>query len=526
MGDDGNWQKTVWIPQINDESINRFERLKQQLNLEKVAADDGAQNLPSHEETTINAKQLEVCNQVFGGILMLNEFLAEQIALALQNARALMPPKLDIDHTAGEIDGAIEGLFAENRPHLLDLRKTDLRKGRELRRFKFENGLTREAVDKGSIVMVIALIMAMFLIESFINGFLFKDVVSAGLVGGMVLAGFISAINIVSGLSAGYIGWRFLGHRKTTIRIIGGVVTFLCHTIALVWNVLIAHFREVAEIYSNSNSFNFDPSVLTHATVAHIRDNGFFGVESVPSWGLLVLGVFIHFIAAKEGWDDIADRYPDHTEHHHRGVVAHEEFQGAMHEMRNKGRSAIEHVEAVFRSAISRTRGCYEATAALLELAVQRQSEVRNSEDKWVSDGNRLLRFYREINVQIRDPGTAPAYFETFPSAADYRRRTFGGGLAPSDDVLAQADAVATSVQEIRSLRDTAKKTLDDAEAALRNIHKSVTAAIKNLDEQIDRESRDLTTKAVREMKKDDDEMDALAAKVPSNEPPRAHEPA
>jgi len=500
LDDEGNWKKTVWIPEISDEAARRIERLKQDLELEKRAAADGHSNQPAQADIALNTAQLDICNRVFAGILMLNEFLAEQVGLAVKRVRPLMPAALDVEAVKEQIGSAMEAVFAERHRALVTARTTELARLRDLRFFRFENGLTRDAEYRDSVVKVFALILAMFLFESVINGSLFSEVVSDGLVGGAVLAGFISLINIVTGLVAGFYGWRYLGHRRVPLRVLGLTLMVVCHLVALFWNLLIAHFREVAETLAATNSFDFNPAVLTGATLKHLATAGLLGITSIQSLGLLFLGIFIHFFAAKEGWDELSDRYPDYKRKDLRAVLAREDYDDALAQVRDDAREAIETIEARFRQAIDQTRRCFDLTSEMLALAAQRRQEVRNSEDRWVADGNQLLKSYREINVGIRDEGTTPAYFADYPTAADYRRRTYGG--SPSGEVFEQEKLVDAGIESIIALRDKSKIALDQAESALKEVQRHVVAAIRALDDQVDAESKKVTREAERELRK------------------------
>jgi F0F1-type ATP synthase membrane subunit b/b' len=512
---DGRWKKTdrIWIPEINAEARIRVERLKQDLDLEKHAAADGSLNQPGHDDKTLNEIQMQICNRVFAGILLLNQFLDEQVSLAIKNARALLPAKIDSAHLSDLIVSSIDKVFHEHRRELVAFRSTDLQRHRDLRLFRHNNSLTRSADYKDSSVLVAGVILTIFLIESILNGTLLAQVVSTGLLGGIFLAGAISAINIASGLVAGFVGWRNIGHKRPAFRVLGVVVAILCHALAIAWNFFVGHFREVSEKLVSSESFNFDPAQLTAATVNHIHLHGFFGVESLQSWALLILGIFIHFLAAKEGWDDVADRYPGYKHLDVRANNAHEDFENGLTVLRDAGRTALERVEKDFENSIGSANRAYQLMAELLDVAIQRQQEVRDSEDEWVTGGNQLLRAYREINSKIRDPDTTPPYFATYPNARDYRNRNFGSGLPTSDDVENRSRSVEALIKELARLRDDAKGTFEEAQSELKNVRREVNSAIKGLDKRIDDEALKITSDLEKERRKHEAEF-AKADKV------------
>ena len=204
--EDGVWTKTVWIPQIDGEAAQQVERLKRDLDLEKVAALDGHKNFPAPSDTRLNTTQHQICDQVFHEILMLNEFLSQEVGLALKRVRPMIPPRLDVRRTREQMAAAIDDVFIERHHELVSTKLRELAALRDLRLFRFHNALSRSARQTLSHVKTFALILVVFLLESAINGSLLSEVVSGGLVEGGMFAAFISLINISTGLIAGFYG--------------------------------------------------------------------------------------------------------------------------------------------------------------------------------------------------------------------------------------------------------------------------------------------------------------------------------
>lgn len=509
FGADGKWRKTdrVWIPEISPEAQIRIDRLKGELDIEDRAAKDGHSNQPASGDTMLNEPQLQICGRIFSGILMLNQFLDDQLSIALKDARSLKPQYPNTEQINAQIDAAMSGAFDEHRRQLLDLRRHDLEKERDLRYFKFQNQILRKAEYQSSTIKVVAIIFAMFLVESLLNGALLSQVVEDGLVGGAILAGFISAINILTGIIAGLVGWRYAGHRNRYFRAFGIALAGVCHLLAISWNLLVAHFREVAENFASQDNFNFDPAALSRATADHIHTYGFFGITSLQSWGLLLIGICIHFVAAKEGWDDVADRYPEYKKKDLLSKQGHEAFEDGIALLRQSGRNAIESVETACMAAAGKLHDAYELCAHLVDVALARKQEVRDSEDEWIVGGNELLRCYRETNKKIRDEGSAPAYFASYPTAKQYRERDFGSGLSPTSDAVNRAAASEGLIAELVTLRDQAKTEAEGASTLLKNVKRQISAALQDMDERIDAESKKITREIKKDLEKEADEM-------------------
>jgi len=237
--DDGDWSKTLYIPQVDSHRV-RIDGIERDLNLRLRAAQDGRDNVPPSEDKTLNEPQMEICNRVFSGILMLNQFLSEQVASAAKSARRLMPRRVDGEGIRDEISTVIEDVFSDYRQPLAELRYADLGKQRELKFFRYVNGLNRGAHYKESTWLVAALLVTVFLGECALNGLLLSAIMTTGILGGVALAAAISFINIASGVVAGLYGWRLLGHRRRGLKILGGALMAVCHLAALSWNILIA----------------------------------------------------------------------------------------------------------------------------------------------------------------------------------------------------------------------------------------------------------------------------------------------
>jgi hypothetical protein len=215
----------------------------------------------------------------------------------------------------------------------------------------------------------------------------------------------------------------------------------------------------------------------------------------MPSWGLFILGVLIHLFAAKEGWDDFADRYLDYKKYDKRAREAREEYEETLDQARADARAAVETIEADIKQAASRATTAYRGICDLLNVVVQRRQEVKDSEDEWASGGSQLLQSYRAANLAVRN-NPPPAYFELFPSAEDYRRRNFGGGLSPSDEVEKQSRDLDAAVEELRELRDNAKLLAEHGDEVMRDVRRHITQAVRKLDRILDDEELRATKKA------------------------------
>jgi hypothetical protein len=498
MDGEKRWQKDIWIPEVDRSYRMRQDAIRREVSLEEGAAGEGERNLPNAADKGLNELQQDICNRVFSGILMLNQFLEQQLAEATKLVRDLKPPAINLKDMQSRVSAAVEAEFNDNRGALKELKVTDLAAQRSLRHFRVLNGLNRAASYSETSFKPIAMIFFLIVMESIANGFLLQQISAEGLVGGAGVAMVISFVNIALGVLAGLWGWRYMAHVKPVSKFRGVLITVIFHGAAFGWNLWVAHFREVAEIAASGPGYDFNIGVLALQTLPHIRDAGLFGFSSIFSWGLLALGLLLHFLAAREGYEDIADRYPDYRAYDKRARDARETFDNTFVGLRVGATEAASDVVRAAEIVYARSRHRADLISSLVDLAGQRRREVQDSEDEWVAGGSALLKAYRDINSEVRDT-KPPAYFAVFPSAQDYRRRTFVTGKE-STEVDAHTKGVERSMTELERHRDEAEQTVDANADALNALREWTNEKLASLAERLGALRDSITAEAARDI--------------------------
>ncbi|WGM39522.1 hypothetical protein [Caulobacter sp. NIBR1757] len=502
MGEDGSsWSKTIWIPTIDEADIELMpdeEGMSKQMAIRKRAIDAGQANLPNGKDQHLDDTQMQLCKNIFEGILRLNEFLAEQLGKAVKRATAALVHVAEVKRVRADIDKELRAALENQRSHLRQLRLKDLQAERDLRAFARRNGLLRAAHYKDSLLLPVAILVTMFVVESLINGVVLAQVSEQGVLGGVVMAGLISAFNIGTGILAGLWGWRNLFHIEPIRRVLGGVLTFAFHALAVVGNIFVAHYREAAELMVGESTGALNIARLGQDAVQHLLLAGPFGMTSLPAWALLIVGLVIHAWASKEGFEDFADPYPAYRKHDRTARAAAAAYEDALEDLRDEARHGIESIEQEAETTARRAAAAERAVRELKNLAMQRHQEILNSEDAWVTAGNRLLKMYRDENVAIRGPG--PAYFDVFPDAAAYRTGTFGAGLRRSADVETQENLVKRHMDDLDVLIAEARERAEAAEALSKEAHRHASIQIRGLGKLIDAEDESVTKAAERQM--------------------------
>lgn len=532
MSDDGSsWSKTIWIPAINEADIELMpdeEGMSKQMAIKKRAIDAGQANLPNVKDQILDDTQMQICKNIFKGILLLNQFLAEQLAAAVKAASSEIVPAGDPELARAKVDSELSDALEQRRIELRQLRFAEFQTRLDLRAFARRNGLLRAAHYKESLLLPIAILVTMFVVESLINGIVLAQVSEQGVLGGVVMAGMISGFNIGTGILAGLWGWRNLFHIQPIRKALGGVVSFGFHALALTGNIFVAHYREAAELMAGDSEHALNIARLGQDAVRHLLLAGPFGMTSLPAWALLIVGLVIHAWSAKEGFEDFADQYPAYRKHDRKWRAASAAYEEALEDLREDGREAIETIEHMAETSARRAAAVEHMVRDLKNLALQRHQEVLDSEDEWVTAGNRLLKMYRDENLAIRDHG--PPYFDVYPDAAAYRTGAFGVGLKRSAEVETKEKLVKRHMDELDALIENAKQQAKDAGVLNREVHSYARTQILKLGALIDKEDSSATRDAEKRMKdlpSDDSDVAEVGGpkrkSAPGSEIPKRH---
>ncbi len=436
-----------------------YERLKRELNLLDRARSEARDNRPASGGSESDEGQSRLFHRIAQGMAELQAVLAERLSGAVALAQRRAPRPIEAGQAQAEAEARFSTLLFERRGELVRLREQELEAVRHLNWFRRSHDLRRPAKYRESPWLFTATLLGLLVVESLANAFLLRRVSEQGWLGGVVLAALVSAVNIGLGVAAGAVGWRLIGHRFTTPKVIGWLAAITCHVLALFWNLFVAHFREVVEqsAVAAQQAGGFDYASTAVNTLAHIQTEGFFGLQTLLSWGLLFIGLGVHLYSAKEGWDDMADRYWDYKPVEQAWREAREDYQAALEDARGDAEDAVRELTASLRTQQRDGELNARAIAGLLDSAEHRAIDARNAESEWIRQGAALLKAYRDENAAVRTD-RPPAYFASYPSAQEW-----AGFALPSDVTLppveASRAAADRSLERLRMLAEEARLT-------------------------------------------------------------------
>lgn len=300
----------------------------------------------------------------------------------------------------------------------------------ELRDFRAEHGLRRPAHRAMSTVAAAGAISASWLAETGLNAMLLRQNDAMGLLGGIIAAGVIGALNVGLAAVVGRHVWPMTVHRKGSTKALGWALTAVWMSIVVVWNLGAAHYRD-AKVSGVAN-----PEVEALAMMSG-------SLDSIYSWGLLIAGMIFAGTAALYGFR-MDDPYPGYG----RVFRRHEERCQAYANAVADATDDLKHIrdEAVEEAATVR-EGLESQHAERGQILSSRMNFIRRFgefSDQLEIIGNGLLQDYRTANLTAR---STPAP-ETF--------------LAPwslSKSILPPAPPSTVSDAEIKA----AESALDEA---------------------------------------------------------------
>lgn len=257
----------------------------------------------------------------------------------------------------------------------------------ELQSFKERHGAgigQRTPDIKKNVEQAIAILVFIMLVEGAFNALLFKDAQSAGLLGGLLVAFGVSAVNVLFGVTAGFFGLRYLNHPAMPAKVAGGVIAGICILTGIFLNFFVAHVRDAVEeglvaaeaagTLAEFSMFQILPGLVVRDMFPNI-----IGFESFVGLALLILGLTVFALAVYEGYDRISDPYPGY------GRVWRKE------------RKAYEHRQQLREDLRGDLSGYFSASRMWFETQLSRHAMAKREIEKAMN----LLESRRDIAVSI-----------------------------------------------------------------------------------------------------------------------------
>jgi hypothetical protein len=266
----------------------------------------------------------------------------------------------------------------------------------ELRDFRLEHNLRRPAHRSTSSASAYGYILVSWALETGLNSVLLRQNDAMGLLGGVIAAAAIGALNVGVAAVVGRMVWPLTQHRSPAKKTLGWIGVALWLALVVTWNWGAAHYRD-AKVSGVAS-----PEV----EALHLM---FGSLDSIYSWALLLAGIVFAAMAALSGFR-MDDPYPGYggvsRRHDDRCQIYAEDVETATDQLTGIRDEAIDEALSV-RSELDRQQSERGQILAARAAFVRRFDEFGGQLEVIA---NALLQEYRTANLTARS-SEAPETF-------------------------------------------------------------------------------------------------------------------
>jgi hypothetical protein len=438
------------------------------LDLEVKAKDRGSRNEPATTANSFDDVEHEIILFVHGERSNCQSYLTSEIA-TFDDRLA----RLQLEYQAAVLMDAEREATAEftaqvnqGKDDLAQARRDVIEHERHLISFRKRNGIDRPAVYPQSTLLRWGLIAMLLLIEAIANGYFFAKGSDFGLLGGVMQAVMVAAVNIFSALMFSRTLLRWIWHQGTIWKTVGTVTLLIYVAFMVSFNLFVAHYREALAL----DGTGVDPATTAVQTFLESP----LGLTGFESWILVFVGLLFGILSMIDGYtmDDPYPQYGDVDREYRRRLKDYVDLKATLIDSLRQVRDDASSTMRELRETLSKKRGEYDAVLAGRRRTIEHFKEHLNHLEVV---GLALLSTYRIENKKYRTM-PAPAHFDETWVLARPRDPDPPTTRAPSDldQLVASASAAAIRASEAlhASFQDAVTK-YDQIDEIVREAHSS-----------------------------------------------------
>lgn len=435
--------------------------LDKRLNLKRRAREDAARNLPRQDDDNLSAAERAVVETVGAERARVDEQRLDARADAERRLRALAPSPQDFAGPA--LDGRLALKQAAGRmAHDWSEAVSRAAQGRaDLDAFKRVHELRRAAIYPRSTLLQAGLLFCAAVFEALFSAALFAEDDARGLLGGAITAVGLSGANVTLGYLAGFLGLRYLQHRKLHIKAAGALAFGAMTLLALMLNLFAADWRDqLAALAGRQLDMGSDASFHLWSLLQ---------LDSPQSIILLMLGAGVWVFAALKGYSGFDDPYPDYGKMDRAAREASDALSDYRADARLELEAPINAARTALAARMEKMRAEFEAMLKAFDTAAHKMEALdlkARALDQAAADA---IHLYRQENAAARTT-PAPGYFGSPPPAAGPTLDALGGAAAMVDEARARlAEGLVQSSAALEGLLaelDQTAAKLDQGRAA------------------------------------------------------------
>ena len=343
---------------------------------------------------------------------------------------------------------------------------------------------------KKNVEQTVAILVFIMLLEGGFNALLFKDAQSSGLMGGLMIAFAVSAVNVCLAVVTGFFGIRYaFNHPNIAARVFGGTIMAIGLLSGLFLNFFVAHFRDAVETgliaataagtMGEFSMFDISPASVMSGMFPNI-----IGLDSFIAMGLLFMGLTVFGLAVYEGYDRISDSYPGYGRVWRKERKAYERRQQVRNGVRDDLSDYFTQCRMWFETQLSRHAAAKrEIEKAMNELESRRDIAVAIAAK--AADQERSLKVayrqaHRRHRNQLRDKlgeqAACPAYFDEIVTPQ-----------LPPFDYTKERDQANAAIKAIDQNLKALNMTREWLETHIQQVQKGLSSIEKKVGEEIEK---------------------------------------
>lgn len=417
--------------------------LDRRLGLRRRAREDGARDQPPSSANELSPAEQAVLDALAPEYASLAGARETARLEAERRLRALAPSLQEFSTPAAEARlllrqaaGRVAGDWRAASERAAEAR-------REIQAFKAEHALRRPAIYPASPVLQAGLLLLAAVFESMFSAALFAEDDARGLLGGAVIAMGLSGANVTLGFLTGYLGLRYLQHRRPPLKCAGAMAFGAFTLLALMLNLYAADWRD--RLAAAAGAIGADSDASFHLWTL-------LQLDSPQAIILLMLGAGVWMFAALKGYSGFDDPYPDYGKIDRAAASAAAEFSEVRAEARSQLENPINDARGALTGRLEQARAEFDVMAKAFDSAASRLESLNariRALDTLAADAIELYR--RENRASRTTP--APPYFDAAPRPAGAREDTLAYASSLIDDARTRlADAQRSAAEALSGL--------------------------------------------------------------------------
>lgn len=374
------------------------------LELHRLGIENAGRNHPPADSTSMDNVEIRIIDRIEEEKNTAHNTYSEEVRVYAERLAGLeFEERFNaIQNAAPAAVSEFKVAAAEGRDELTSLRRTIKEVEAERDAFRKRHRIDRVSRHSmgGHKTLKFGILVVLLIAEVVMNGVFLSSISDDGIAGGIVEASAFAFLNVVGSFLVAAAGIRWINHRNLFRKLVG-ILSLAFYVGFAIWlNLLLAHYREIAETLTSDAS----RAALTRVVASPM------GLEDLKSWILFGIGLSFSGIAVLEAFM-IYDPYPGFGQLYERVEREHTRYRDAKKELFAKLEDilndAVENMEEAGKD-LSRRRGAYDSymqgRERLDQLFIGYQDHLERN-------ANTLLSMYREANQKARTDGKVPDHF-------------------------------------------------------------------------------------------------------------------